>query len=138
MVGHVGHEVITGSMRNLDPGQVLIDRWFPLIRLAAHEAVELIKALACRPAIGGARRTDFPSRSLVVLAELGGGVTVVTQRLGDAGGIIRNDARVAGIRSRDFRDAAHIDHVMIATSHESGASRRAESGGMKVVIAEAG
>ena len=44
VVGHVGHEVVAGIVRRLDPVQAFVEAWRPLVGLAADEAVELVEA----------------------------------------------------------------------------------------------
>ncbi len=82
LVGHVLGEVIRGVTRHLHPREPVEDLGEPLIGLPADEAVELLEALHRRPVLERSQRARLPHRHLVALAELGGGVAVVAQRLG--------------------------------------------------------
>src|SRR5262245_50256866 len=61
-------------VRHLDRGGVLEERREPLVGLAALEAVEVVEALAGRPAIVGAAGAQLVVWGVVPLAEGGCGV----------------------------------------------------------------
>ena len=56
LVGHVVHEVVIGIGGQFDLGGAVVKVGSPLVGLAAEEAVEMIEALAGRPAVRRARR----------------------------------------------------------------------------------
>ena len=60
LVRHVGHEVVVRIVRQLDLGDAVVEEGRPLVGLAADEAVELVEALAGRPAVEGARTRWSP------------------------------------------------------------------------------
>ena len=70
-VGHVGHQVITFLRRGLrlDGAGVLEEHRIILVRLSADEAVEILEAHACRPAVKGPGHAAFPVGRVVILAE---------------------------------------------------------------------
>ena len=53
--GDVGGEMVIGIVRWVHPSDAVIYEWCPLVRFAAKEAVELVKARVSGPAITGRR-----------------------------------------------------------------------------------
>ena len=136
LVGHVGHEVVVRVLRHLDLGHAVIDRRRPLVRLSAHETVELVEAGAGRPAVGRAGRTDFPGGGFVILPECGGGVAVVPQhhrQRGHALGALPGIARKGG---GGLHDRAHVVHVVVAAGEQCHPGRRTERRGVELVVPE--
>src|SRR6478609_9377395 len=73
--------------------------WRPLIRLATHEAVEILKTHSSRPLAKRSSGAVLIIGRVVVLAEPGRGISVVFQDCPDGGIIDADDgviARVAG------------------------------------------
>ena len=81
---------------------VLRNKWCPLIRLAAHEAVEILKAHPGRPLAKRSGGAVLIVRRVVVLAEPGGGVTVFLQDLANRGTVLANDGVITRIACRLF------------------------------------
>ena len=137
LLGHVGHEVVVRVVRQFDHGGAVVQVGRPLVGLAAEEAVELVEALPGRPAVEGPGHAGFPGRGLVPLAERGGGVAVQAQHLGQrcgGAGDLAGGAREAG---RHLGDEPHVHRVMVAAGLQRGARRRAQRGGVEVVVAQA-
>src|SRR5688572_29710422 len=63
LVGHVLHEVVTlfGCLLGLDRRRPLIQRWVPLVRLAADESIEVFEASAAGgPGVERTNRAGLP------------------------------------------------------------------------------
>ena len=73
----------------------------------------------------------------MVLAEPRGGVAVVEQDATDGGLVLGDDAVVAGEAGGLLGDHAEAGRVVVAAGDERGAGRRAERGGVNVVVAQA-
>ncbi len=79
LVGHVLHQVVAlfGRLLDLDGCGAFIERWIPLVRLAADESVEVFEsASAGWPCIKGAGRTGLPDRHFMTFAELSGRISI--------------------------------------------------------------
>src|SRR5215469_361189 len=79
LVGHIFHEVVAlfGRSLVLDRRRAVVEGRVPLVRLATHEAVEILKTTAARrPGVERAHWARLPDRDLVALAELRCGVAV--------------------------------------------------------------
>ena len=137
VVRHVGHEVIVRIVRRLDRRHVLVERGIPLVGLAAHEPVELVEAGAGRPAVGRARHAGLPGRRLVALAEGGGRIAVEAQHFCERRDRVRPLSSIAGKGGGDLGDGAHVVHMMVAPGEQRDAGRRAERGGVELVVAQA-
>ncbi len=124
-------------MRRLDRVVVLGQPRFPLRGLAAEEAVEILEAVAVRPAVLGADRGRLDRRRVVPLAEGGGVVAVVLQHLGDGRGVHRDDAGIAVEGDRALGDGARADARVVAPGQQRGAGRRADRGGVELVVGDA-
>jgi hypothetical protein len=73
LVCHVFHQVVAlvGRLLNLDRVGAFIERWIPLVGLAADEPVEIFESSSpSRPCIKGADRTGLPDRNFMALTEL--------------------------------------------------------------------
>ncbi len=107
-----------------------------LVHVGCHEAIRVIEALPARPAVEGADLGDLVERGVIPLAEgvvhVAGLLQVVGHRLG--GG--RHDRVVAREAHRGEGVAAETDGVRIASGHQGGARRRAQRGGVEVVVAQ--
>src|SRR5437762_8714606 len=89
----------------------------PLAGFPAHEPEEIIEAHADGPLIEWAGLGLLESRRIVVLAKPRGGKAVVLENLADSCLILGDDAVVAGITGRDFRDDAEANGVVIAAGN---------------------
>jgi hypothetical protein len=136
LVGHVGHEVIVGILRQLDHMGAVVDEGRPLVGLAAEEAIELVEALVGRPAVEGTRDARLPGRQLMPFTEGTGAVAVEAQHLGQRRDLIRDLAGVAGKGGAGLDDRAHVVDMVIAPALERGAGRRADRGGVEVVVVQ--
>ena len=85
----------------------------------------------------GSLRARRPGRHVVVLADPGGGVAVLSQRRRSMRRLGRDYRVVARIAGRPFGHRAEADRVMIAPGQERRAGRRAERGVVHLRIAEA-
>ena len=129
---------LLGRSGRLDRGRPFEEPRVVLVRLAADEAVEVLEARARRPVVEGAHRARLPHRDLVALAELRGRVPVQLQDLGERRLVEGAHAVVAGRGGRHLGDGAHSDGVVVAAGQQRGARRRAERGGVKAGVLEAG
>ena len=120
----------------LDLVQAFIKRRRPLIGLAADKTVELVKPGSGRPAVGGPGEADFPGGGLVRLAECGGGEAVQAKHLGQRSHAVGGWPGLTREGGRGLGDRSHVAHMMIPTAQKSGAGRRAECRGMKVIVSE--
>ena len=141
LVGHVLHQVVAlfGRLGGLNRGGALVQRRVVLVRLAADEPVEVLEAPAAgRPGVERSRRAGLPHRDLVALAELGRGVAVQLQRLGQRGRGVGPDRVVPGRRGGDLGDPAHPDRVVVAAGEQRLPGRRAQRGGVEPGVLQAG
>src|SRR5256885_135553 len=84
-------DVVRVPDRRRDRLGVLEERWVPLIRVTAEEAIEVLEAHSAGPLIEWPRRSLHPFRNQVVLAEPGRVVAVVYQDVADCRGVLWND-----------------------------------------------
>ena len=138
VVGHAGDQVPARlALEGIDLGGVAEQVRLPLVRIAADEAVEVLEAHAGRPLVERPDLAGGEGRRVVVLAEPRGGVAVVEQDAADGGLVLGDDAVVAGEARGLLGDHAEAGRVMVAPGDERGARRRAERGGVDVVVAQA-
>ena len=116
---------------------VLVKRRLPLVHVAAHEAVEVVKPEPARPAVERPDLARLPVRRVVVLAEPRRGVAVLAQHLGDGADVLADDARVAVVAGRRFGDHAVAGRVVIAPREQRRARRRAQRRGVEARVAQA-
>src|SRR5580765_1239864 len=99
LLGHVWHQVVAlfGRLLHLNWRGALIQRWVPLVSLAANEPVEIFKSSSASwPSIKRPGRTGLPYRYFVALAELRRCVAVELQGAGQGRTIVRQDRAIAG------------------------------------------
>ncbi len=138
VVGHAGDQVPARlALEGIDLGGVAEQVRLPLVRIAAHEAVEILEAHAGRPLVKRPDLAGGKRRRVVILAEPRGGVAVIEQNPPDGGLVLGDDAVVAGETRGLLGDHAETGRVMVAPGDERGARRRAERGGVDVVVAQA-
>jgi hypothetical protein len=97
----------------------------PLIGLAAHETVKIIEAHSARPLIERPCQAVQVGRGVVVLAEPGGGKSVLSQNLTDRGTFLTDDRVVARKACGHFADYTEANRMMIAPGDERRARGRA-------------
>ena len=137
VVGHAGDQVPARlALERIDLGRVAEEVRLPLVGVAADEAVEILEAHAGRPLVERPDLAGREGRRVVVLAEPGGGVAVVLEDAADGGLVLGDDAVVAGEAGGLLRDHAEAGRVMVAPGDQRGARRRAERGGVNVVVAQ--
>src|SRR5213593_3630735 len=134
LVRHISGEVVIRIMGRLDADGSVKNCWRPLIGFAADEAIELVEAGVSRPAVIGAGNGYFPRRSLMILPESSGAVSVQAKHFCQRRYIVRPDAGVAWKCGRKFHDGAGVVHVMIATGEQRGARGRTERTSVKGVV----
>ena len=137
VVHQIRGEVIVRVVGRLDRLGARVERRRPLVGLRTYKAIEILKAIAGRPAVEGSRRAYLPHRCLVHLAIGGRAVAVQPQRLGDGGRGVRADRVVAGRRGGRLGDAAHADRVMVAPGEQRLPRRGAERGGVEAGVLQA-
>src|SRR5262249_48302388 len=86
----------------------------PLVRLAANEAVKVVKSLPVRPAVERARDAGFPVGDIVVLAKPCGAVAVLADDLRHHRTALWHLPGVAGEAAAEFGDAAGGNGMVIA------------------------
>jgi hypothetical protein len=116
LVGNVLREVVAllGGLLRLDRRRAGEDRGIVLVGLAAKEPVEVLEAAAGRPVIERPHQAGFPDRNFVAFSELGRGITVVQERLGQRGTGVGPHRVLAWRRGCDFGNCTLIDRVVIA------------------------
>ena len=124
-------------VRRLDWVRVLEEPRLVLRGLAGQEAVEIVEAVARRPAVERPHGRGFGRRRVVPLAEGRGLVAVIVQDLGDGGGALRHHARIAVPIQRPLGDRAGPDALMVAAGQKRGPRRRADRGRVKGIVADA-
>ena len=111
-------------------------KWCPLIRLAAHEAVEILKAHPGRPLAKRSGGAVLIIGRVVVLAEPGGGVAILLQDFADGGVVDADDGVVARIAGGLFGDDPEADGVMVSPGNDRRPRGRAEGGRMELRVAQ--
>ncbi len=137
LVGEVlGEVVVLAAHIRLDGRGLVVQGRFVLRGLAAEEAVEPVESKSGRPAVERTRRAQLPHRGDVSLAEPGGAVAVHPQGLGDSGRALRDHAVVAREAVGDLADRPHVCAVVVAAGQQRCARRRAQRGGVELVVAQ--
>ena len=137
LVGHIGREVVVRVLRHLYLCHPVINGRRPLVRLPAHEAVELIEAVARRPAIRRSGRADLPGGGFVILAEMRRRVAVVPQHHGKRRHALGTLPGVSRKRRRGLHDGSRVVRVVIAPRQEGCPRRRAQCRRVELVVLEA-
>ena len=139
LVGHRGGQVEAGvSLERVDVGGVSGQvGGLPLVRVTAHEAVEVLEAHPGGPLVEGADGGRLEGGRVVVLPEPGGAIAVVPQDRAERRLVLREEAVVAREPGRLLGDHAEAGRVVVAAGDERGARRRAERRGVKVGVAQA-
>ena len=136
LVRHVFHQVVAlfGRLLDLDRYGAFIERWIPLVRLAADEPVEIFEsASAGRPSIKGTGRTGLPDRHFMTLAELRRRIPIELEGPGEWRAGVRQNRVIAGRPGGDLGDPAHADRVVVASGQHGLSRRRAQRCGVKAV-----
>ena len=139
LVGHGGGQVERGvALERVDVGGVAGQvGGLPLVRVAAHEAVEVLEAHPGGPLVEGADGRGLEGRRVVVLAEPGGPVAVVLQDLAERRLVPGDEAVVARESGGLLGDDAEPGRVVVAPGDERRARRRAERRGVEVGVPQA-
>src|SRR5262249_38911923 len=115
----------------------VVEGRLPLVRLAANEAVEVVKALEVRPAVERAGDAGFPVGDVVVLAEEGRAVAVLADDLRNHRTTPRNLPGVAGEAATKLGDATGGRGVVVAARKQGRPRRRAKRGRVEAGVPEA-
>ena len=140
LVCHVLHEVIAlfGRFPNLDGCSAFVERWIPLVGLAADESVEVFESTSTGwPCIERAGRTGLPDRDFMTLAELSRRISVELERSREWRAGVRQKRVVSGRRGRYLGDTTHANRVMIPSGKHGLSRRRTECRGMESVVFQA-
>ncbi len=124
--------------RRLDRRRVLIERCFPLVRLAALEPIPVVESEAGGPAVERASRTDFVIGRVVPFAEGSGAVAILAKRLRDRRPVLLDRAVIAGKPGCQLHDVAGVDRMMVPPGEQRRPCRRAKGSGVEAVVAKAG
>src|SRR4029079_8778515 len=124
-----------GRTRNAIP--VLDEDRLELAGIAGVEAVEIVETQSAGPMIERTDLAGFPGGRVVVLSDPRGCIAVLPEDFRDGASALRNDARVAVITGRQFRDDAVPGDMMVAPREQRGARRRAQGGRMEARVAQA-
>ena len=108
----------------------------PLVGLAAHESVEILKSHADRPLVERPGRAVQIGRRVVVLAEPRGGIAVVPEDGPDRCALRADDGIVAGIAGGHFADHAKADRMVVAAGDQRRPRRRAKRGRVELGVAQ--
>src|SRR5262249_4176756 len=87
---------------HLDGRGAVVEGGLPLVRLATHEAVEMVKSLHPGPAVERAGDARLPVSDVVVLAEERGAVPILADDLRDHRATLRHLTGVAGEAAAEF------------------------------------
>ena len=137
VIGEVfSHVVIVTSDVGRHGCRVAIHRGLPLGGLGIQDAVEVIKANTGGPPVKGSRGGLLPQRGEVPLAKGRGGVATLSKNLGDGGRLLRDYGVVPGKDVGRFRDATHVDGVVVTTSQHGGSRGGAQCRGVELVKRE--
>src|SRR5262249_29182667 len=96
---------------------------------------EIFKAETSRPLIEWSGGALLPVGDQVVLTEPRRVVAVAQEYVADGSCAPRNDRIIAGIAAGKLRNVAVADAVMIAPGEKCGTRRRAECGGVELIVA---
>ena len=139
-VGQVLGQVIAlvGRLRLLDRCRAVVEGRCVLVRLAAEEAIEVFEpGSTCGPGVERTHRARLPDRDLMAFAEVGSGIPIELEDLGQRCRRVRSDRGVAGRGGRQLCDRAHPDRVMVSAAQEGGARRGAQSSRVEARVLEA-
>ena len=132
VVGHPGNKIPARlALEREDLGRVAEEVRLPLVGVAADESVEVLEAHADGPLVERPDLACCEGRRVVLLAEPGGGVTVVLQDAADGSLVPGDDAVVAGEACGLLRDDAEARRMVVAPGDERGPRRRAERRGVR-------
>jgi hypothetical protein len=138
IVGHSRHQVPTGlAFEWIDLRRVAKQIWLPLVSVAADKAVEIFEAHSGGPLIERPHLAGGERRRVMILAEPRRGVAVIEQNPSDSCLVLGDDAVVARESRGLFRDHAEAGGMMVAPGNQRSARRRAERGGVNVIVAQA-
>src|SRR5271154_4218455 len=98
----------------------------PLVRITAHETVEVLEPHAGRPLVERTRLAGLIDRCVVILAEPRGAVAVLEENPTDRGAILADHAVISRETGRNLGDHTEPDRVMIAAGDQCGPGRRAQ------------
>src|SRR5258708_1956260 len=110
-------------VRRLNGRGILEQRRIPLIRLSSLEAIEIIEAFACGPAIIWTTGAQLVVGCIVPLSEGASGVPITLKDFPDACRFFGPLAVVAGEAGRQLGDTPIVDRVVVAP-REQRRSRR--------------
>ncbi len=137
LVGEILAEVVVVAAKvRLNGCGLVVQRRFVLGGVAAQETVEAFEPESGGPAVERPGGADLPGRGEVRLAEQCGAVAVHAQDLRDRGCALRYHAVVARKSVGDLADGAHVRTVVVASGQQCGARRRAQRGGVELVVAQ--
>ena len=118
--------------------RALIESRLILVGFTTNEAIEILKATAAAgPAVERTHRTGFPHRHLVAFAELGRGVAIQFENLGQGRAGVGAQGVVSRSRCRHLGDCSKSHRVVVAAGEQSRSGGGAEGGGVKAVVLEA-
>ncbi len=132
-----GQVIARVVVRRLDRVVVLGQPRLVLRGLAAEEAVEILEAVAVRPAVLRPDRRRLGHRRVVPLAEGRGMVAVLLQHLGDRRRVLRDDPGIAVPGHRPLGDRPRPDAGMVPPGEQRRPGRRADRGGVEPGIGDA-
>ena len=137
LVRKVGGQIIIRVIGTGNQVAVLVQDRVPMVHVAGVEAVEVVETQAVRPTVKWPGRAAVPRRRVVVLADPGSHVAVLTKCFCDSAGAARNYGCVAVVASCDLTDHAGRHRVVVAASEKRGPGWAAEGGGMETIETQA-
>src|SRR5262249_42048072 len=115
LVRHVRGQVVAGLANPWkNRSRVLIKIGRPLVRLAAHEPVEILESHASRPLVERPGHAIEIGGRVMVLAKPRSGITVLLQDFADGGTVLTDDGVITRKASGHLADDAVADGVAIA------------------------
>jgi hypothetical protein len=136
LVGHIGHEVVVGVLRQLHMADTVVEVGSPLAGFTAEKSVELVEALMGGPTVVGTRNADLPGGCFMPLAEGGGAEAIETEHLGHRRHRVGNHAGGAGKAGAHLGDESHVAGVVVASRLQRGAGWRTERRGVELIVAQ--
>ncbi len=136
-VHEVFREMVAGPSRRVNEVIVLHQERRPLVGFTPEEAVELFETQTEGPAVKGPGGGIGRIGRQVPFAQGHGVVAVLLEDFGDGGRTSGEDAVVARKTGGGLGDGRQPDGVVIAAGEEGPAGRRAQSGSVEIIVAQA-
>src|SRR5262249_10877842 len=137
-IRHAGDQVPARlALEGIDLRGVAEEVRLPLVRVAADESVKVLEAHAGRPLVKWTDLTGGVHWRVVIFAKPRSSVPVIQQDAADGRLVLADDAVVPGEAGGLLGNDAKARRVMVAPGDQRGARRRAQRGGVDIVVTQA-